>query len=197
MKRALIVTDVQNGFVEQELPVPNATEIIPVINKLIEKYELIVGTQDWHPADHLSFASQHPGKKPFDMGELAGRPHTLWPDHCVAGTWGSEFVQGLHTDRFAAVFRKGMDRKVDSYSGFMDDHGRHFTGLAGFLRERAAEDIHICGLTLDYCVKATALDAIKAGFKVWVHIDATRWVTEEGRLQACEEMAANGIVLLE
>ena len=95
MKRALVVVDVQNSFVAKELPVPRAAEIIPLVNKLMAGFDLIVATQDWHPADHLSFASQHPGKKPFDQGMLRGKPHTLWPDHCVMGTWGADFVEGL------------------------------------------------------------------------------------------------------
>ena len=191
-----MVVDMQNGFVERELPVPGAREIVPLVNELIGKFPLVVATQDWHPADHLSFASQHPGKRPFETGELAGKSHTLWPDHCVMGTWGADFVSDLETHRFAAIFRKGMHREVDSYSGFMDDVEGYRTGLDGFLREHGVGEIHLCGLALDHCVKATALHGRRFGFTVSVHLPATRPVTREGGSGAIREMKASGISVI-
>lgn len=194
---ALLVVDVQNGFVVRELPVPGAAEIIPVVNRLVTKFPLVVATQDWHPADHRSFASQHPGKKPFDEGVVDGRPHTLWPDHCVAGTWGAEFAEGLDPRPFTAIFRKGMHREVDSYSGFYDDRGVSYpTGLAGYLRERGVERVHVCGLALDYCVRVTALDAARLGYPVHVHAAACRAVSEEGQRRALEDFKKAGVTVV-
>jgi nicotinamidase/pyrazinamidase len=194
---ALIVVDMQNGFVAKELPVPGAAEIIPVVNRLMMKFPLVVATQDWHPANHQSFASRHRGKKPFEEGTVDGRPHTLWPDHCVMGTWGAAFAEGLDTRPFAAIFRKGMHHEVDSYSGFYDDRGvSHPTGLAGYLRERNVKEVHVCGLALDYCVRVTALDAARLGYPVHVHASASRAVSEDGQRGALKDFKKAGVTLI-
>jgi len=175
--RALIVVDMQNDFMPGgPLGVPGADEIVGLINEAIARCDLVVATQDWHPAGHGSFASNNDGRTPGELIELNGLPQVLWPDHCVQGTPGAEFVAGVRSERFAAVIRKGTDPSVDSYSGFADNGQRIRTGLDGLLRARGVEEVFVCGVATDYCVRFTAEDAAAAGFRVTLLEDAARGV---------------------
>jgi nicotinamidase/pyrazinamidase len=181
--KTLIILDMQNDFMaEGTLEVPNGNSIIPIINDLLAKFDLIVATQDWHPASHKSFASSYPGKKPFEKIMLHGVEQTLWPDHCVQGTRGAEFHPNLDTRPIEAIFRKGMDSDRDSYSGFYDNYCKKSTGLAGYLRAKEAKELYFCGLCADICVYYTIKDAIKEGFNCCLIEDAT-CPLDEGRFQ--------------
>lgn len=175
--KTLIVVDVQNDFLPGgALAVTDGDRVVAPINTMMRDYELIVATQDWHPADHLSFASQHAGKSAGQVIDLDGLEQVLWPDHCVQGSAGASFASQLDVFHFDAVFRKGTDRQVDSYSGMYDNGKRRDTGLADFLRRMGAQAVDICGLATDYCVKFTALDAVAEGFETCVLAEATRAV---------------------
>lgn len=179
-KTALLVIDVQNDFLPGgSLAVANGDQVIPVINKLIPQYDLVVATQDWHPANHKSFASQHEGKKLFEEIELNGMTQRLWPDHCVQGTFGGEFHKDLELNTAEAVFRKGMDPEIDSYSGFYDNGHLKSTGLAGYLKEKGVEEIHFCGIAADYCVYYSIKDALLEGFKTVLIEEATKPIDAE------------------
>lgn len=179
-KTALLVIDVQNDFLPGgSLAVANGDQVIPVINKLIPQYDLVVATQDWHPANHKSFASQHEGKKMFEEIELNGMTQRLWPDHCVQGTFGGEFHKDLELNTAEAVFRKGMDPEIDSYSGFYDNGHLKSTGLAGYLKEKGVEEIHFCGIAADYCVYYSIKDALLEGFKTVLIEEATKPIDAE------------------
>ncbi|HSN93478.1 MAG TPA: bifunctional nicotinamidase/pyrazinamidase [Anaerolineaceae bacterium] len=193
MKTALLIIDMQNDFIPGgSLPVASGDEIIPIINELQKGYELIVATQDWHPADHGSFASQHPGAKTFEMAELAGLPQVLWPDHCVQGTYGAELSTALDLKHIAAIFRKGMDTAIDSYSAFFDNGHMKATGLEGYLRGLGIKELHICGLAADYCVFYSAMDALNLGFKVSIIDKATKAINPEGYAKAQQELMNSG-----
>jgi nicotinamidase/pyrazinamidase len=175
--QALILVDLQNDFLPGgALGVPGGDEIIPLANRLMDDFEIIVATQDWHPPDHGSFAANHPGKQVFESIDLHGLPQTLWPVHCVRGTPGAEFAPGLEVARITRVFRKGTRPEVDSYSGLFDNGHRHSTGLAEWLREQGITRVTVCGIATDYCVKFTALDAVAEGFEVTLHLPACRGV---------------------
>lgn len=164
---ALVLIDLQNDFLPGgALAVTGGNEIIPVVNRLMPNFQTIVATQDWHPPEHGSFAANHVGKSLYDVVELNGLPQVLWPVHCVQNTGGALFAPGLETQRIAKVFPKGTDREIDSYSGFFDNGQRGDTGLAGWLREMGVTELTLCGLATDYCVKYTAFDALKCGFRV-------------------------------
>jgi nicotinamidase/pyrazinamidase len=198
MREALILVDVQNDFCPGgALAVPEGDRILPVVNALQERFEIVVATQDWHPADHLSFASRH-GRRPGAHIRLGGLRQTLWPDHCVQGSRGAEFEPTLRLGRIARVFRKGEDRAVDSYSGFFDNGGRRSTGLAGYLRTRGVTDVCVAGLATDYCVKYTVLDACRLGFRVRVVEDACRGVNLRpgDSARALEEMRRAGATVV-
>lgn len=172
---ALIIVDIQHDFLPGgALAVPHGGEIIDVINRIQADYDLVVATQDWHPAGHKSFASSHPGRKPYELIDLHGLPQTLWPDHCVQGTAGAALSEALDTKRIEAIFRKGMDVEIDSYSGFFDNGRRKATGLAGFLHDRNVSSVDVCGLAADYCVFFTAMDALDAGFSAVILDHASR-----------------------
>ena len=176
-RRALIVVDMQNDFMPGgPLGVDEADQIVPLINRLMGQFDLVIATQDWHPQSHGSFASNNAGRSPGEVIELNGLPQVLWPDHCVQDTAGADFVDGLEAARFAAVVRKGTDPGVDSYSGFADNGQRIRTGLAGMLRERGVEEVFVCGVATDYCVRFTAQDAADVGFQVTLIEDAARGV---------------------
>lgn len=186
MPSALILVDIQPDFLPGgSLAVPGGDAILPPVRALLERFpfDLAVATQDWHPPGHVSFASAHPRRRPFDVIPLHGTDQTLWPDHCVQGTPGAELSPALRWDRLSAVIRKGAQRDVDSYSGFRnnwDAAGRRPpTGLAGYLRERGIDDVFLCGLARDYCVKWSAEDAAAAGFSATVLWDLTRPVVAE------------------
>jgi nicotinamidase/pyrazinamidase len=179
--KALIIVDVQNDFARGgALEVPDADAIMPVINDLQQRFDLVVATQDWHPMHHQSFASAHPGKRPFETIMLEGLEQVLWPDHCVQGTSGAQFHAGLNMNRIEAIFRKGMEINIDSYSGLYDNGHRKSTGLAGYLRERKVNEVYVCGLAADYCVFFTAKDLLKEGFSTVFIEDATRAISPEG-----------------
>jgi len=200
-KRALLVVDVQNGFCANgNLPVPGGEAVVPVINRLMAEggYDLIVASQDWHPPDHKSFASQHPGKKPFEMGSLRGRPQVMWPDHCVQGSRDAEFHPELDRNRIHLVQRKGEDRETDSYSAFRDNHAERSTGLDAELKRHGIEQLDVCGLATDYCVKFSALDAVAMlpGVEVRVIENASRGITPEGVKSAYEELRQAGVAVV-
>jgi nicotinamidase/pyrazinamidase len=175
--RALILVDLQYDFCPGgALAVPRGDETITIANRLLPYFSTVVATQDWHPPDHLSFASQHRGCNPGDTIELDGLPQVLWPPHCVQDTRGAQLHDDLQRDKITEVFRKGTDRTIDSYSGFFDNAHRKSTGLADWLRERWITRVYVMGLATDYCVKATALDARDLGFDTWVIEDGCRTV---------------------
>lgn len=191
--KALILVDIQLDFTKGgRLAVPRGEEIIPVVNRLQENFDLVVATQDWHPANHKSFASNHDGKNPFEKIMLNGLPQVLWPDHCVQGSAGAAFHPQLEMNRVEAIFRKGMDPEIDSYSGFFDNGRRKNTGLAGYLRERMVRSVYVCGLAADYCVYYTARDAMKEGFMIYYLEDATRAIDPSGFEEAKTDLARNG-----
>jgi len=192
---ALILVDLQVDFMPTGmLPVAEADQVVPIANELMQDYETVVATQDWHPANHGSFAANHPWRKPGQVIDLHGLPQVLWPIHCVQGTWGAEFVAGLDTDRITKVFQKGTDPEVDSYSGFYDNGRRKSTGMGEWLKERGIEEVHVLGVATDYCVKFTVLDAVADGFRATLLKAATRGVElEPGDVgRAVGEMQAAG-----
>jgi nicotinamidase/pyrazinamidase len=167
MKTALILVDIQNDFCPGgALAVPDGDAVVAKANAAMANHDLVVATQDWHPADHGSFAINHPGKSPFQVVTLAGLQQVLWPVHCVQGTPGAEFHPALDLSRVTKVFPKGTNAEIDSYSGFFDNGQRHSTGLGEWLQAQGVDTVTICGLATDYCVRATALDAIRLGFRV-------------------------------
>ena len=193
---ALILVDLQNDFLPGgALAVAEGDRVVPLANRLQPAFELVVATQDWHPAGHLSFAANHDGKRAGEMIELDRLNQVLWPAHCVQGSAGAEFAAGLEMNRVEAIFRKGTDPRTDSYSGFFDNGHRRATGLGGYLMERGVSRVAVCGLATDYCVKFTALDARRLGFAVTLIADACRGVDlaagDVGR--AVEEMRAAGV----
>ena len=196
--KTLLLIDIQNGFCPGgNLAVAEGDQVVPVANSLIDsgRYDLIVASQDWHPAGHGSFASAHPGKAPFDMGELSGKPQMMWPDHCVQGTRDAEFHPGLKTSAIDHVQQKGQNPAVDSYSAFRDNDQTALTGLADYLRGKGVTELDICGLATDYCVRFSALDAVDMlpGVKIRFIEDASRGITAEGVADAIADMRAGGV----
>lgn len=178
--KALIIVDVQNDFLPRgKLSVTNGDEIIPIINTLQNRYELIVATQDWHPASHKSFASQYSQYNPYDTIDIRGVQQTLWPDHCLQGSYGAQFSDLLDQLRIEGIFRKGTDNNVDSYSGFFDNARQRNTGLHGYLSDRGVTEVHICGLAADYCVYFTAMDALELGYKTVIVSKATKAIDKD------------------
>ena len=197
--KTLVLVDIQNDFLPGgALAVPEGDRIVPVVNALQPDFDLVVATQDWHPAGHGSFAASHPGRKPFEQIDLNGLPQTLWPVHCVQNTGGALFAPGLDTRRVERVFPKGTDPGVDSYSGLFDNGRRRGTGMVEWLRQRGAHDLWICGLATDYCVKFTALDAVREGFRVNLLTAACRGVdlSPGDCARAVEEMRVAGVEIL-
>ncbi len=193
--KTLLLIDIQNDFLPGgALAVPDGDRIVPLVNGLMPGFDLIVATQDWHPADHGSFAVNHPGQPAFGQGELEGLPQTFWPVHCVQNTGGALFAPGLETRRIQRVFQKGMNPRIDSYSGFYDNGHRAATGLAEWLKAAGARELWIAGLATDYCVKFTVLDALREGFSVKVLREACRGVelTPGDCRRAFAEMEAAG-----
>lgn len=196
--KALIMIDIQNDFLPTgALPVPEGDQIIPVVNRLQPKFDLVALTQDWHPKKHKSFASQH-DKQPGEVIMLNGLDQILWPAHCVQGEFGAELVAGLNTDLVDRSFQKGTDPEIDSYSGFFDNDRRKATGMGDYLNEKGVTAVYIVGLATDYCVKYSALDANELGFDTHVIIDGTRGVNlNEGDVDAAvEEMRSKGIIII-
>ena len=193
-----MIVDVQNDFCPGgALPVPEGDRVVAVINRIQPGFDLVVATQDWHPADHGSFAANHPGRRPGERIELAGLPQILWPVHCVQNTPGAELHPELDRAPIARVFRKGTDPNVDSYSGFFDNGHRRSTGLGEYLMGRGVGDVYVCGLATDYCVKATVLDAVALDFKTHLVENACRGIDlRAGDVrQAIRQMRGQGVVV--
>jgi nicotinamidase/pyrazinamidase len=201
---ALVLVDIQPDFMPGgALPVAEGDAIVQPVRELMgaDLFGLYVATQDWHPAGHVSFASSHPGRKPFEVIELYGHQQVLWPDHCVQGTPGAELHRGLPWEKVSVIIRKGTDPKVDSYSGFRNNWNprgeRPPTGLAGYLRDRGITDIYVCGLARDYCVKWTAEDAAREGFRVSFLWDLTRPVDPSSDDRVRKDLESAGVRILE
>lgn len=196
--KALILVDIQNDFCPGgHLEVPEGNQVVPVANALMDRFDLVVATQDWHPADHGSFAANHPWRKPGQVIDLNGLPQVLWPIHCVQESFGAEFVQSLHTDKIDQIFVKGTDPGIDSYSGFYDNGHRKATGMGDFLKEKGVDTVYVMGLATDYCVKFTALDAVALGFKTYLVADGCRGVNlNAGDVeQAIADMRSGGVAV--
>lgn len=197
--KALNVTDIQRDFVPGgSLAVPQGDEIIPLVNALMPHFPLVLATKDWHPANHGSFAVNHPGKKPGDMVELGGVPQVLWPPHCVQHSPGAEYAAGLDTSHIECVLYKGTDPEIDSYSGFFDNGHRKSTGLHEYLQTREVTDLYLVGLATDYCVLYTALDARMLGYHTVVITDGCRGLDfPAGNIErAYQQMRKAGAVLV-
>jgi nicotinamidase/pyrazinamidase len=191
----LLVVDVQNDFMPGgALAVTAGVEILPVVNALARRFANVVLTQDWHPRGHISFASSHPGRQPFDRIRLPYGEQILWPVHCVQGTPGAALHAGLDIPHAQLVVRKGYHPRVDSYSAFVEADGTHMTGLAGYLRERGIRRVLLSGLATDFCVAWSAVDGRKAGFDVLVVEDACRAIDTDGSLAAAwHDLRAAGV----
>jgi nicotinamidase/pyrazinamidase len=196
---ALIVVDVQNDFCpEGGLPVAEGDKVVPIINKLMDSFQTVVATQDWHPANHSSFSSNNSGTAVYDMKDIEGIPQVMWPDHCVHGTDGADFHKDLNTDKFSVVIRKGTQTMLDSYSGFLENDKKTPTGLKGYLTDKGINKVYVTGLATDYCVMYTAMDAKAAGFDVYLISDACRGVDfPAGNVDAAiKQMQENGIHII-
>ncbi|MCU1742135.1 MULTISPECIES: bifunctional nicotinamidase/pyrazinamidase [unclassified Pseudomonas] len=196
---ALVVIDMQNDFIPGgQLAVQGGDEIVPLINRLGARFRNVVVAQDWHPAGHVSFASSHPGKAPFDSVQLPYGAQTLWPEHCVQGSHGAQLHADLNLPHAQLIVRKGFNRDIDSYSAFVEADRRTPTGLSGYLKERGIDTVYLVGLALDYCVAWSALDARTAGFNTVLIVDACRAIDLDGSLQrALGEMEAAGVKLID
>ncbi|MEX2584888.1 MAG: bifunctional nicotinamidase/pyrazinamidase [Balneolaceae bacterium] len=194
MKSALLIVDVQNDFCPGgALEVPQGDAVVPVINRLSKTFDHVIQSQDWHPEGHLSFASSHTGKEPFETVDAPYGEQILWPDHCVQNSKGAAFHPDLETVRTQAIIRKGFRKEIDSYSTFYENDQETPTGLAGYLREREFTGLYICGLATDFCVKWSVLDGCKEGFNVFVVENAVRGIDLEGSVeQAWREMEQAG-----
>lgn len=195
--KTLVIIDVQNDFMPTgSLPVPNGDKIVPIINSIQDKFDLVVAAQDWHPQDHVSFASNHEGKVPFDTIELYGKDQTLWPNHCIQNTEGAKFHPDLNTERWEAVFRKGTDKTIDSYSAFYDNGHLKSTGLAEYLKEMGTSQLYLCGLAGDICVYFSVYDAFKEGFACFFIEDASQPLDSQNMEKLKQEMEYLGIQII-
>lgn len=194
MKKALLIVDVQNDFCPNgALAVENGNQIIPVINQLANQFEVIIQTQDWHPAGHSSFASSHAGKDPYETMEVNYGEQVLWPDHCIQGTKGAAFHRDLDTSNAQLIIRKGFRPEIDSYSAFYENDNTTVTGLKGYLNNRSIDTLYVCGLATDFCVKWSVIDGLNEGFKVFVIEDAVAGIDLDGSInQAWNEMEQAG-----
>jgi nicotinamidase/pyrazinamidase len=197
---ALLVVDIQNDFLPGgTLAVPDGDRVVPIINRLMDHFDLVLATQDWHPPGHGSFAASHPNRQPGDVIDLNGIPQVLWPVHCVQHSAGAAFSAELRTDRFAKIFQKGIDPNIDSYSSFFDNAKLRSTGLGDYLRQRGVQEIFVCGLATDYCVKYSALDSKSLGIRTHVIEDACRGVNlrPDDSKDAIAEMRAAGASIID
>lgn len=195
--KALLVVDLQYDFLpDGALAVQEGDLIIPIINEIQDRFDLIVATQDWHPLDHQSFASQHRDKKLYDVIELQGQPQVLWPDHCVQGTRGAAYSNDWNSTSVSAIFRKGMDKQIDSYSGFYDNNKVNSTGLLGYLNDQNVTEVYICGLAAEFCVFYTAMDAKRAGFRTFFLDFATKPISLVGLQQAKIKLVDQGVIVV-
>lgn len=194
---ALIVIDMQYDFLPGgSLAVAEGDLIIPDVNRLIDRFEHVILTQDWHPAGHSSFATSHDNRMPFDVVEMHYGPQTLWPEHCVQGTRGAEFHEALQWDKAELIIRKGFRTHIDSYSAFFENDKTTPTGLGGYLKERGITTLTLCGLATDFCVAFSALDAVNLGFRTSVHLEASRGIDLGGSLATMnDKMKAAGVQL--
>jgi nicotinamidase/pyrazinamidase len=184
----LLVVDIQNDFCPQgRLAVPRGNEVVALVNRLASRFKHVVLTQDWHPPGHLSFASTHSGRKPYETIEVSYGPQILWPDHCVQGTPGAELRKDLQIAHAQLILRKGYHREIDSYSAFYENDRKTRTGLAGYLRERGLTRVFLAGLAFDFCVRYSSEDAKHEGFDVVVVEDACRGIDVDGSMRATRE----------
>jgi nicotinamidase/pyrazinamidase len=191
--KALLLIDIQNDFLPGgRLAVPEGDAILPVVNALQPHFDLVVATQDWHPEGHQSFASSHAGRTQFEQIDLHGLPQVLWPDHCTQASAGAELAPALDTARVEAIFRKGTNPEIDSYSAFFDNGHRKSTGLADYLRGRGVTEVYLAGLAADYCVYFSAKDALAEGFAATVIADATRAISADGWARAQTDLLQRG-----
>jgi nicotinamidase/pyrazinamidase len=191
--KVLLVVDIQYDFLPGgALAVPGGDQILPVVNVLQERFPLVVATQDWHPENHGSFASAHPGKNAFDKAMLGRLEQVLWPDHCVQGSKGAAFSDELRQEKIEAIFRKGLDPGIDSYSGFFDNGKKKSTGLSDYLKGKGVRQVYVVGLAGDFCVGFTVLDAISEGFETFLVEDATRPIDPEGFEKMKARIISNG-----
>lgn len=180
LERALIIVDLQNDFLPGgTLAVAEGDKIIPIINNFQKQFDLVIATQDWHPEDHMSFASNHPQRRIMDKVELNGQEQILWPDHCIQGTEGSELSAKLDSHKIELIVRKGINREIDSYSAFFDNGRKKSTGLAGYLIEKGISKVVICGLAADFCVYYTAMDALDLGFEATIFLGGSKAINPE------------------
>ncbi|MCL7761870.1 bifunctional nicotinamidase/pyrazinamidase [Polaribacter sp. Z014] len=195
--KTLLIIDVQNDFIPGgSLPVPNGDKIVSIINEIQPKFDLVIATQDWHPEDHISFASNHIGASPFDEIEIKGQSQTLWPNHCVQGSKGAKLHPKLNTLKCETIFRKGTDKEIDSYSAFYDNGHLKSTGLAGYLKEKGTTQLFICGLASDICVYYSIRDAVKEGFNCFFIEDASEALDNEGFKKIKEKMVDMGVKII-
>ena len=193
-----LVVDIQNDFCPGgRLAVPGGDELVPLVNRLGAKFRHVVLTQDWHPPGHLSFASSHPGRQPYETITVSYGPQVLWPDHCVQGSHGAEFRDDLRIPHAELILRKGYRREIDSYSAFYENDRRTPTGLSGYLRERGFSRVFLAGLAFDFCVRYSAEDARAEGFEVCAVADACRGIDVDGSMAATRRRLAEiGVSLL-
>lgn len=196
--KALIIADIQNDFLPGgALGVPNGDMVIPVINAILDLFDMVIATQDWHPPDHYSFASYH-GKKPGDVISINGIRQELWPDHCIQDSFGAELATAFNIEKVTRIFRKGAHKEIDSYSCFYENDRKTSTGLADYLKNNNVTDVYVCGLATDYCVKFSALDSASLGFRTYLIVDASRGVNLlPGDVEkAIEEMERAGVMIV-
>lgn len=195
--KTLLIVDAQLDFMPGgSLEVENGDQIVSHINLMQPQYDLVLATQDWHPRNHMSFASNHDNFKPFQDKEIDGYQQTLWPDHCIQGSKGAKFHPNMRTNCIEAIFRKGTDANIDSYSAFYDNHHKKPTGLAGYLKGKDCKILDICGLAGDICVYFTIKDALKEGFQVRVLEKATKSLDQDKFNQQKEELKVDGVEFL-
>lgn len=192
--KTLLAIDIQNDFIPGgSLPVPGGDEIVPIVNRIQHLFDLIVASQDWHPQNHVSFASNHENKVPFDEIEVFDQPQTLWPDHCVQDTQGADFHPDLITTGWETIFRKGTDSSIDSYSAFFDNGHKKSTGLTGYLKEKEAKSLYFTGLAADICVYFSIKDALEAGFDCYMIEDAAKPLIQSTYDEQKKELIALGV----
>ena len=195
--KTLVLVDIQNDFLKGgSLAVPEGEKIIKPINKIIKQYDLVIATKDWHPKNHISFASNHPDKKIGDIINVNGVDQVLWPDHCIQNSYGSDFPEQLDISKLAKVIYKGSDANIDSYSGFFDNGHFRSTGLSDYLKSKDVYKIDYVGLATDYCLKYTAIDSVSEGFKTRVLINCIKGIEEKDCELALNEMKSKGVELI-
>lgn len=197
MKKALLVVDIQNDFVTGgTLAVKDGETLIPIINDIMEQFDLIVASQDWHPENHSSFASNNPEANLFDLININGIEQVMWPDHCVQNSHGAEFCEDLNTHKFNKIFQKGTDKEVDSYSAFFDNQYKKNTGLSDYLKSEKVSDLYVVGIATDFCVKFSCIDAVNEGFNTYLISNACKAVNPNDTDQCYRELENKGVKIL-